>query len=392
MKVYILTTNPFPIGLAATNRILCYAKGIISNGLECEVIIMNRTERSDVGQYNFNHKGVFEGVPYFYVANSVLRSRSFFKRRIDDMWDYLKTIYFCAAKINEDDVLVSYYSKISFFVPLLFVSKLKKYKIIRELCEYPQGTVNDSSYHKLLRKFELKFLFPRFSGFLAISRELENLALKHCNVNAKVVKIPILVEPINTQKAYIHSKPFIFHCGTMYERKDGIISTMKAFAIAAKKLNYSIDFIIAGPKSSSWSELENIIKTNNIENNVIFLGRLPKNEISKYQLGAGLSILNKNDNIQNRCGFSTKLGEILLSETPVITTTVGEANYYLKDSISAYIVEPHDYNLIAEKIVHAFSNEDERLRIGKEGKIIAETYFDYKYQGAKLVSYFNSLF
>lgn len=41
MKVYILTGEPFPNGVAATNRIKCYAWAIKEGGLNCEVVIRN---------------------------------------------------------------------------------------------------------------------------------------------------------------------------------------------------------------------------------------------------------------------------------------------------------------------------------------------------------------
>ena len=44
MKVYILTREPFPNGMAATNRIKCYAKAILQKGVLCEVLIFTRTE------------------------------------------------------------------------------------------------------------------------------------------------------------------------------------------------------------------------------------------------------------------------------------------------------------------------------------------------------------
>ena len=44
MKIYIVTGEPFPNGMAATNRIKCYAKAIHEGGLECEVVVYRRTE------------------------------------------------------------------------------------------------------------------------------------------------------------------------------------------------------------------------------------------------------------------------------------------------------------------------------------------------------------
>lgn len=391
-KVHIITTESFPVGMAATNRIICYAKGLIANEVECKIIVVNRTERIDIEQRNFVAKGNFEGIPFEYVSGAVVRSNSFVRRRVDDFVDFIKAIKYCISEIKRGEVILNFYSKPLLALCILISSKLIGLKNIREFCEYPYGTSEESIYNKIRRYFEFRILFPMYTGFVAISKELESEAIKYGGNRAKIIKVPILVELQKEEKeVYLHPRPYIFHCGTMYERKDAIVSTMKAFGMAVKKLDYVVDFILAGPISPHKSEIDEIIKINKLDGNVIFLGQLHKKDIIRYQNGASLAILNKNDNIQNRCGFSTKLGEILLSETPVITTTIGEANNYLEDGVSAYITEPHKPELIAKKILLAFQNVQERQQISKRGKLVAENQFNCIMQGYRLRRFIESL-
>ena len=62
MKVYIITREPFPNGMAATNRIKCYAKALIQEGVQCKVLIFIRTENKGTIIKNIEGKGVFEGI------------------------------------------------------------------------------------------------------------------------------------------------------------------------------------------------------------------------------------------------------------------------------------------------------------------------------------------
>jgi len=394
MKVYIITEEAFPVGMAATNRIICYAKGLIANGIDCQVIVANRTERIDIEQRNFEAKGNFEGIYFEYVSNTVVRSNYFIRRRLDDCGDFVKTIKYCASTVNCGEVILSYHSNSLLSLCILLSSKLCKVKVVRELCEYPYGTREGSFYNRIMQYFEFKLLFPMFNGFIVISQELEHIAKKYGSIRAEIIKVPILIEPYQKEKQemYLHSRPYIFHCGTMYKRKDAIVSTMKSFAIASEKMDYLIDFILAGPSSPHKAELDEIIQQNKIENNVYFLGQVPQKDIIKYLNGASLALLIKNDNIQNRCGFSTKLGEILLSETPVITTTVGEANNYLKDGESAYITEPHRPELIAEKILEVFRNTKKSQQIASKGKIVAENFFNCVFQGSRIKKFIGNLY
>lgn len=381
-NVYIVTKEPFPQGMAATNRIICYAKGLISNGIDCKVIITKRTELYTHIK-NPLRKGKYDIVPYLYIPKSPIRSKHFLTRRIQDIESYWETTLYLLKKLKKSDYIHLYMPFSGMYLTIIAISKLKGVKITRELCEYPHATQNDSLRKRLIRQIDLKICFPLFTGFIVISNELEKIAKRYGSFHTHIIKIPILIDKSIIQDKYCHPKPYIFHGGTMLERKDAIISTMKAFAKASKTLHKSIDFILVGPTSPHQNELNQIIQENHLEKNVFFKGPLPHKEVIKFQNGASLSILNKNDNVQNRFGFSTKLGEILLSATPVITTTIGEANFFLKNNESAYIVSPHQPDLIAQKIIQAFTNEEERITIGLNGKKIAEKYFDYRYQGER---------
>lgn len=371
--------------MAATNRIINYGKGLTLQNQIPEVFTIHATEKySNPNPLNKN-KGEYCGIRYRYASKS-LRSNSFLMRRINDFLDLMRTIM---DIFIDNETSVNFFYLNSFWKEAILVacSKIKGKKVVRELCEYP--------YYNDKKKGErtIKYIFPLYDGFIAISEHAVRLIKDNKILKGKVIKVPILidVEEMESLTPYKHSKPYVFHGGTLTESKDAIISTMTAFVKAKKYLNKDIDFILAGPSSSDKLILEKIIKENNLESNVIFLGQIHPADVRKYQLGADLSILNKNDTNQNRYGFSTKLGDILLSKTAVITTTVGEANNWLEDGKSAYICEPHNPDLIADKIIKAFEDDDIRENIAQKGKEIASANFDYKTQGIRLKDFFENL-
>ena len=392
MKVYILTMDPFPVGFAGTNRIRHYGKGLVRARMDCEVVVLYRTERSNI--VNKNAKGESEGVKFRYVAGSTERSTNFIRRRIDDICADLRLLRFLTGEIKRGDAILWFIGgKGVIYTGLVqIICACKGVKIVRELCELPYVTSSDSIWKKLQRWCYSRISMPGFDGFISISEEL-SLYAQRVAPGVSNVKVPILVDvdQYNDIVSHKHHRPYIFHAGTMYERKDAIVSTMKAFAKAARSLNYGVDFILAGPKSPHHQELQEIIKDYHIEDNVHFIGSITHSEVLSYQKGASLSILNKNDNLQNRCGFSTKLGDILLAGVPVLTTTVGEANFFLKDGESAYICEPHNIDAVTEKIEEAFADEAKRIQIGAAGREIAKHYFDCNMQGVRLRNFFETL-
>ena len=391
MRVFIITNNPLPNGMASTHRIDCYAKALARQGDTCEVIIYHRTEiygkkpkntvgAADLGEYRFQ-----------YIGGTPLRGPNVFYRRYSDIMDKYRTIAYLRRQLRRGDVLFLYMSEERFLTRrLIRLAHSLHVPIVRELCEYPYGTKEETEKIRKRRKSYLKDIFPKLDGAVCISESLYQLALEH-HPQGHFVKIPILVEKNRSDRTYQHLRPYLYHGGTLYERKDGILTTMRAFGEACVALDKKVDFILSGPPSPHQQELDDIIHHYGIEENVHFLSQLPPEKVAEYQNGAFLTVLYKHDNSQNRYGFSTKLGEILISETPVMTTTVGEANYWLKDGESAYIIPSGHPEMMKEKIVEIYHHESERRQIARNGKAIAEKYFNLSYQGARLHAFFSQL-
>ena len=75
---------------------------------------------------------------------------------------------------------------------------------------------------------------------------------------------------------------------------------------------------------------------------------------------------------------------------PVVVTAVGDIPRYL-DASNSFIVEPDNNVAFAEQIVRLFSNYPKAIEIGRQGKIIAGQYFDYKIQASKMHYYIQTL-
>ena len=397
MKVYLITREPFPNGMAATNRIKCYAKALINIGVECTVLVFTRTEVYDKRPKNLVGIGTFEGVPFQYIGGTPLRNKNVFIRKINDYLDRLRLVMFLIKRLKSGDIVLWYCGVfVSFVNAIIDIVHIKNAKFVRDVSELPYGTSEETIRNIKLRKKTLLRQFPKCDGFITISDALTNLVEKYQSSHAKIIKIPILVDfekynlPDNSKDIEI---PYIFHSGTLYEQKDGILGMIKAFGIASQRLPYPIRFILTGKKENSphFLEINNLIEKYQLKDRIIFTGYLSNNELEDYLSKASLVIINKYKTQQNEYCFSTKLGEYLSAGKPVIITKVGEAMNWLIDGESAYIVEPENVLLLAEKIVRAFSDEDERYKIANGGKIVCKKSFDYHIYGSKLFDFFYSI-
>ncbi|GHT09230.1 LPS biosynthesis rfbu related protein [Bacteroidia bacterium] len=395
MKVYIIAKASYPMGMATTRRVYNYAKGIVKNNVPCEILIPISLERYGIKPLNTQSEGVYNGTYFRYMSGFPQRRSNIFVRQFDDFMGYFKTLYYIKRNAKKGDVVFVYGTGKIWAWLLQYVTHLVNAKSVMELCELPYGTGSENASIIRNRKLILKYIFPKYDGFITISQSLFELAKQYGNKQTKILKVPILInnENITFHDTNENRGMYIFHSGTLYEQKDGILGMLQAFAIASKKINVPLKFYLTGNISDSpyKDEIKRIIDINRLETKVVFTGYLSQEKLIDYQRNCFLTIINKYDNQQNRYCFSTKLGEYLFFSRPVIITNVGEAMYYLKNNINAYIVEPSNPELIADKIIHAYKNPEERNRIAKAGQELAETEFNYYYHGKRLVSFFRYL-
>lgn len=395
MKIYIITNEAYPNGMAAASRITCYAKALIMGGIEVEVVNFHRTE-SPLNLHNTVSEGYNMGIPFRYIGGTTIRKKSIL-RKVDDYIDMRKTISYLKRNMRAGDAILAYMRQDVFSVDLINFARSNNYPIVRDLCEYPYATtaVNKKTTSKC-EKY-MRSVFPNFDGAICISEPLFELA-KRFAPHAHHIKIPILIDESKCDFTNIAPKnvgvPYIFHSGTLHQQKDGVINVLRAFAEALPSIPVGTKYLFSGKleKSCDAGLIIEEIKRLKIEKSIEFLGYLSCEDLLQYQKGASLFIVNKEDNIQNKYCFATKIGEYLLSGNPVLTTDYGEQTYYLHNGENAFIVNQGDVQAMSKSIIKIFSNENLGKRIGLQGKLTSLGNFTIVSQSHKLVSYFRKLY
>lgn len=397
MKVIILTSEPFPNGMAATNRIKCYARALTEGGINCEVVIFRRTEVYGRPPKNTIGTGTSSGIPYRYIGKTPLRDSNVFIRQLNDIRDIINTADYLRKNLTENDVLFLYMGKdLGLTLKFIKIAHKKGAFCVRDLCELPYGTGTEDKNKSLLRKKVLEKQIPEFDGIISISDTLSDLAKKYAQPGCKHIKVPIMVDfdkydiPDDSEKAEV---PYIFHSGTLYQQKDGILGMIEAFGKARRKIRENIAFVSTGTLDTSphKNEISDLIRKYHLEGNISFTGYLSCKELQDYMSKASLVIINKYCNQQNRYCFSTKLGEYLAASKPVVITNVGEAVNWLENKKSAYIVEPEDTDALADAIVQVFTHQEESRMVGIAGKEVCHKCFDYRNWSRPLAEFMNQL-
>lgn len=397
MKIIILTGEPFPNGMAAVNRIKCFAKAFLQGDADCEVLVYRRTEVYGKPPHNTDGNGVCEGIPYRYIGGSSLRGSNVFVRKFNDCLDILHTEHYLKNNLSAGDVLFLYMGdSAGLSIRFIKVARRKGAKCIRELCELPYGTGKETRCAKWMRAYTLRRQFPLLDGVVSISDALLEYAKAHTRPSCKHVKVPIMVDfdKYNLEDASADAEfPYIFHAGTLYEQKDGILGMIKAFGMAAGKIPEQVRFILAGNVADSphSAEIKELTEQYKLQDRIRFVGYLFGEELRKYLAGASLVILNKYRTQQNYYGFSTKLGEYLATGKPIILTDVGEAMHWVKDGETAIVAKAEDTEALSEAIVKVFSDLPAARQIGASGKELCRRCFDYRNWSAPLADFVKSV-
>lgn len=106
---------------------------------------------------------------------------------------------------------------------------------------------------------------------------------------------------------------------------------------------------------------KNIIRENEIENNVVFLPRLNENEMVHEMLSSNVFLsCSSIDNSSNAVGEATMLG------VPIVVTAVGGIISFMHDEQNCLLSSSGDEYMIAYQIKRYFDNDELCLRISQE--------------------------
>jgi glycosyltransferase involved in cell wall biosynthesis len=88
---------------------------------------------------------------------------------------------------------------------------------------------------------------------------------------------------------------------------------------------------------------------------------------------------------------SFQIGEYLATGIPVVTTKVGEIEKFITDGQTGFLAIPGSVESFYLKMKEALTDYEKSKQIGRNGKKIAEQFFDYKVQADKMAHFINQL-
>ena len=369
-NLVFISNNPFPYGMAATNRIKLFAIYMAKN---------NEVSKLVCGRNNLSNRdsGVYKNVKWSFLYFS----------RIDYLINLPKTykIVSNSRKKNHNNILLLYdgISIMNFWFAVF--AKCMGYKILTDIVE-DYSYINEKQSFFLNISQKLNVFFNRFisffaDGILVISERLKNKLLQNGIPQKKICLIPVSAYNLDRKIKKKKNNKFTFVYAGSFGQKDGIEYMISAFQMLNKK-NLDCQLFLSGKINDS---TKNLISN---KKNIFYKGLIPHKDFYDFLANADVLLMTREKSEYANHGFPFKLGEYLATGNVVITTNVSDIDKYLTDNQNALIASPSDSRSLFQKMNFAINLDKRTLKnIGLNGKKVCEKYFNPDINGKKLETF-----
>lgn len=395
MKILFLSDNFYPEVNAPATRTFENCKVWVNQGYEVTVITCfpNFPEGKLYKGYSNKLYSIenIEGIRVVRVWSFIAPNKGFFKRILDYISFALSSMIFgCFIKC---DVIIAtspqFFTAISGFI--LSTLKFKPWIMeVRDL--WPDSILalgyfneNDLTY-KFLKKIEHK-LYKSSSAIISLTESFKWKLISIHKINRNKIgvfkngidKSSINIDPLKIEKIKnelkTNNKIVISYIGTI-----GMAHGLDFIVNSISKLNkQKIKLIIIG-EGSEKERIKNQVKRLKISN-ILFIDRMPKNEIYNYIKLSDLALVNLKKNDEFKKVIPSKIFENIALEKPILLGVEGEAKELIEKYNVGVAFEPEndeEFHSSIEKALELRSdinfkencfnmiNDFDRLKIAKE--------------------------
>lgn len=153
-----------------------------------------------------------------------------------------------------------------------------------------------------------------------------------------------------------------------------------------KKVFDNIKLVVVGDGDMR-GEYEKFVNKNNLQENVVFIGRRYQYElVNEYKKAHVFVQPSSNES------FSMVILEAMASALPVVAINVGGTKDMVTDGFNGFILESNSPKLLSEKIIYLLNNKNLIESFGKNGRDVVVDQFDWSKKIDSTVEIVNNFF
>lgn len=236
---------------------------------------------------------------------------------------------------------------------------------------------------KIFKSFNVwreEVIIKQCSGMITLSEAIKDYLIKHYNIpknrifaapigiDAKVFREKMKKDLTLINSLGLDNKKIILYAGWI-SALHGVLYLVKAMEIINTKFKDVMLVIVGfGPLKTL---IEKYVEKNQIKN-VIFTGKVPHEEITKYYSIADVLVIPHVRCMQTELNPTTKLFEYLAAGKPIVSSNLKPIADVVGEN--AVLVEPENPQAFADGILTLLNNEDLAKKMGENGKKIVHNY------------------
>ncbi len=230
-------------------------------------------------------------------------------------------------------------------------ARIKGKKIVYDSHEFftqvPE-LVNRPLVQNIWLKLE-KWILPKLKYTYTVSPAIAKGYKSLYNIDIKLIRnLPFYTKINNT---YVKKEKYIIYQGAL-----NIGRGIENMIIAMKNINAKLMIIGGGDIEI---ELKQLVKNNNLEDKVIFKGKLAFNKLSEYTQKATIGIsLEEPEGLNYKYALPNKIFDYINAEIPVVVSNLPEMAKIVKQYNVGEILKENTSNAIAKQINNLLNNTE----------------------------------
>lgn len=365
MKIVYIGSFRLPNFDAAASRVLNNARALREAGHDVSFISWGGKQREE----DKCDDGVcrVDGFPYIVTNELPQQGLSTIGRIQNKFQRGNKTKSLLRNWPNPIDVIITYNNCICRW--LFPFCKRRGIKLINDITEwYAYNELNPLEW--LSYAYDMYSIQKRVKNKIVISSFLDRFYSKTHNI---VIPATCDASEEKWHKNLDHAKsyfaPFdgitLIYAGNP-AKKDLVHNVINAVHRLAEE-GRAIRFLIVGVTRENYiSRYSSMIKSSNLSDSIIFLGRVSQDMIPSFYHQSDFMVLLREQTRKSNAGFPTKFAESFTSGTPVIANITSDLGNYLKDGTTGFVVpessEEAISQILKEKVLSLTKADKEKIK------------------------------
>lgn len=241
-----------------------------------------------------------------------------------------------------------------------------------------------SFWHRCLFKFNL----TRADKILSTSHVMALETSRYTNKAIEVTPFGIDLDTFKPDLVASYFAPEDIVVGTVkaLEKQYGIEYLIRAFhQVRCRHPQLPLKLLIVGGGSLQ-SYLKGLASNLGLDNCVVFTGRVPYDDVSKYH-----NMLSVSVSVSNSESFGVAIIEASACEKPVIVSSVGGLPEVVEDGVTGIVVPPRNVTATASAIERLILNEELRCKMGCAGRERVRSLYDWNSNVSQMINIYKRI-